>query len=83
MTRLGLMWKLGRRGTLCDPELVIRALLQMSDQERERCMKEVEVGLGRSCTVSEASEFGRGDKSEFKAHATAPTQEDAANTPCG
>ena len=54
----------------------------MSDQKRERCMKEVEVGLGRSCTVREASEFGR-DKSEFKAHATAPSEEDGANTPSG
>ena len=54
----------------------------MSDQKRERCMKEVELGLGRSCTVCEASEFG-GDKSEFKVHATAPSEEDAANTPCG
>ena len=69
-----------------DAEFIIRAIQQLPDQERERCMndlKGLDFGLGRSCVVSEASDF-KGDKSEFNARAaTAPTQEDAANTPCG
>ena len=39
-------------------------------------------GLGRSCTVSDASEFG-GDTSEFNARFVSPTQEDADEQPCG
>ena len=69
-----------------DVDFLIHALRQLPDTERARCFNAVvkpDFGVGLSCAVSEASEF-EGDKAEFNARAaTAPTQEDVANTPCG
>ena len=67
-------------------EDLFQALKPLSNSDKERCRNilngsDVEVGISEA--VSEVSEFG-GDKIEFNAlAATAPTQEDVANTPCG
>ena len=69
------------------PDAIISALQRLSATDKERCKKhflhEFHVGEGINEVAHEASEFEEG-KVEFNARAaTASTQEDVANTPCG